>query len=94
MGEKEILFLKVEVAKLAKEKEEERATRINAWNKLNNMVQEKKKMEVKYKAEITQLHEDINELKIHLVSITKYVIHSFVPTLHSQIITQPCMCYL
>lgn len=70
--EKEITFLKVEVTKLAKEKEEEKATRINGWNRLNNLVEEKKKTDEQYKTEIAQLQRDIDELKNHLVSVTKY----------------------
>ncbi|XP_057293160.1 FYVE and coiled-coil domain-containing protein 1-like isoform X1 [Hydractinia symbiolongicarpus] len=71
VGEKEITFLKIEVTKLAKEKEEEKATRINGWNRLNNLVEEKKKSDEQYRTEIAQLQRDIDELKNHLVSVTK-----------------------
>jgi len=63
--------LKVQVAKIAKEKDEERATRINTFNKLNNVIEEKKSSEREYKEKIDQLQEDMSELKQHLVNVTK-----------------------
>ncbi|XP_066924085.1 FYVE and coiled-coil domain-containing protein 1-like [Clytia hemisphaerica] len=69
--EKEITFLKVQVAKIAKEKEEERATRINTFNKLNNVIEEKKKMALDFEEERDQLISDMKELKDHLVNMTK-----------------------
>ena len=70
MTEKEITFLKVQVAKIAKEKEEERSLRINTFNKLQNTLEEKKKAEEEHKEEIEQMAEDIKELKSHLVNVT------------------------
>ena len=61
----------MQVAKIAKEKEEERATRINTFNKLNNVIEEKKVTENEYKENMNQLQEDMNELKQHLVNVTK-----------------------
>jgi len=61
----------VQVAKIAKEKDEERATRINTFNKLNNVIEEKKSSEREYKEKIDQLQEDMSELKQHLVNVTK-----------------------
>ena len=74
MAEKEITFLKVQVAKLAKEKDEEKSQRINATNRLNNSIEERKKVEAKYKEEIQMLEEDLTEVKNHLVNVTKYAL--------------------
>lgn len=71
--EKEITFLKVQVAKIAKEKEEERSLRINTFNKLQNTMEEKKKADEEHKDEIEQMAEDIKELKSHLVNVTMWV---------------------
>lgn len=60
------------MAKLAKEKEEEKATRINTSNRLNNLIEERKSMENNYKEEIDLLNQDLSELKEHLVNVTKY----------------------
>ena len=69
--EKEISFLKVQVAKVAKEKEDEKASRINTLNKLHNIVEEKKNMATTYEEKIKQLEEDMRELKNHLVNVTQ-----------------------
>ena len=63
--------MKVQVAKIAKEKEEERSLRINTFNKLQNTLEEKKKADDDHKEEIEQMGEDIKELKNHLVNVTK-----------------------
>ena len=62
--------MKVQVAKIAKEKEEERSLRINTFNKLQNTLEEKKKADDDHKEEIEQMGEDIKELKNHLVNVT------------------------
>ena len=62
--------MKVQVAKIAKEKEEERSLRINTFNKLQNTLEEKKKADDDHKEEIEQMAEDIKELKSHLVNVT------------------------
>lgn len=71
VSEKEITFLKVQVSKIAKEKEDERSLRINTFNKLQNTLEEKKTMDQDHQEEIDQMAEDIRELKNHLVNVTK-----------------------
>jgi len=71
VAEKEIKFLKIEIAKLAKDKEDDRQTKLNLQNRISNMKEERKSLELKHKDEMKYIEEENQELRDHTIDLTK-----------------------
>ena len=69
--ERELQILKVELAKLAQEKELDKNTKLNLTNRISNLLEERKEIESKFKADLDFIEEENKELKDHLVNITR-----------------------
>lgn len=69
--EREFQILKVELAKLAQEKELDKNTKLNLTNRISNLLEERKEIESKFKADLEFIEEENKELKDHLVNITR-----------------------
>ena len=69
--ERELQILKAELAKLAQEKELDKNTKLNLTNRISNLLEERKEMESKFKADLEFIEEENKELKDHLVNITR-----------------------
>lgn len=69
--ERELQILKVELAKLAQEKELDKNTKLNLTNRISNLLEERKEIESKFKADLEFIEEENKELKDHLVNITR-----------------------
>lgn len=69
--ERELQILKVELAKLAQEKELDKNTKLNLTNRISNLLEERKEIESKFKADLQFIEEENKELKDHLVNITR-----------------------
>lgn len=69
--ERELQILKVELAKLAQEKELDKNTKSNLTNRISNLLEERKEIESKFKADLEFIEEENKELKDHLVNITR-----------------------
>ena len=67
IAEKEITFLKIEISKLAKEKDEEKASRFE----LANEIEEWKKKEEDHLEIVQQHSQDLSEIKTLLVNCTQ-----------------------
>ena len=69
--ERELQILKAELAKLAQEKELDKNTKLNLTNRISNLLEERKEIESKFKADLDFIEEENKELKDHLVNITR-----------------------
>ena len=69
--ERELQILKAELAKLAQEKEVDKNTKLNLTNRISNLLEERKEIESKFKADLDFIEEENKELKDHLVNITR-----------------------
>lgn len=69
--ERELQILKAELAKLAQEKELDKNTKLNLTNRISNLLEERKEIESKFKADLEFIEEENKELKDHLVNITR-----------------------
>ena len=69
--ERELQILKVELAKLVQEKELDKNTKLNLTNRISNLLEERKEIESKFKADLEFIEEENKELKDHLVNITR-----------------------
>ena len=70
-SEMEIKLLKNEIEKMVKEKEEEKTFRHKMAERLKVLIDEKNKMESNYKTELSQVSNDFEDLKQHLIYITR-----------------------
>ena len=78
-SEMEIKLLKNEIEKILKEKDEEKIFRSKMAERLKILIDEKNKMESSYKTELSQVSNDFEDLKQHLIYITRYRMVSPLP---------------
>ena len=72
-SEKEITIMKNEIEKLLKEKSEEKTFRMKIAERLKMLIDDKNSMETTYKLELQQVSCDFEDLKQHLLHITRFV---------------------
>ena len=70
-NEDEMKVLKNEIEKMVKEKEEEKTFRMKIAARLKLLIDEKNKMESNYKMELHHVSSDFEDLKKHLIHITR-----------------------